>query len=192
MAKRQQRRNNPLEDRMERRRQLPKVPVTLPSGKALELSFGSHSDLQQAIIEEFLPRYGNGAEVLYVGDSAKKSLLMEEEALTQFGFFELVHDELPDVVAYDPVKNWLYLIEAVHSSNPISKPRRLTLERMTEKCVAPRVYVSVFRDRKSMRNLLAEIIWGTHVWIVESPNHLIHFDGARFLGPYVPMVVPPK
>ncbi len=181
-----------LEDRMERRRQQRKVPVKLPSGKTLKLSFGPHNDLQRAIIEEFLPRYTHGAEVLYIGDTAKKSLLMEEAKLNTLGFFELAHDALPDVVAYDANHNWLFLIEAVHSSNPISKLRHLMLERMTEKCTAPRVYVSVFRDRRSLRDWLLEISWETEVWLVESPDHLIHFDGEKFLGPFTPTIVPQK
>ncbi len=29
-----------------------------------------------------------------------------------------------------------------------------------------------------------EVASGTEVWIAESPGHLVHFDGARLLGPY--------
>ncbi len=47
-----------LADRIERRRQQRKVPVRLPSGKSLELSFGAHNELQKAVVEEFLPRFG--------------------------------------------------------------------------------------------------------------------------------------
>lgn len=43
------------------------LPVKLPSGVTLEFSPGPHNQLQKAVIEEFLPRYGYGAEVLYVG-----------------------------------------------------------------------------------------------------------------------------
>jgi adenine-specific DNA-methyltransferase len=28
------------------------------------------------------------------------------------------------------------------------------------------------------------ISWETEVWIADNPDHLIHFDGERFLGPY--------
>jgi len=31
---------------------------------------------------------------------------------------------------------------------------------------------------------LSEISWETEVWVAEAPSHLIHFYGARFLGPY--------
>ena len=35
-----------------------------------------------------------------------------------------------------------------------------------------------------MRNFLSEIDWETEVWVADAPDHLIHFDGERFLGPY--------
>lgn len=35
-----------------------------------------------------------------------------------------------------------------------------------------------------MARYLVEIAWETEVWIADSPSHLIHFDGERFLGPY--------
>ena len=33
------------------------------------------------------------------------------------------------------------------------------------------------------------IAWESEVWIAEDPDHMIHFNGERFLGPY-PDVVP--
>jgi len=100
------------------------------------------------------------------------------------GFKDLAHDMLPDVVVYDAERNWLFLIEAVHSSNPISALRHVALEQFTVECTAPRVYVSVFENRASLRKWIADISWETEVWLVESPSHLIHFDGDKFLGPY--------
>jgi len=60
---------------------------------------GRHNDLQKAIIEAFLPRYGFGAEVLYVGDTSDTYLHLEKEKLAQLDFFELSHEELPDIIA---------------------------------------------------------------------------------------------
>ncbi|MDD1777834.1 MAG: restriction endonuclease [Candidatus Helarchaeota archaeon] len=173
-----------LKDRMERRRQQNKVPVKLPDGQQLDLTSGPHNVLQKAIIENFLPRFVPGSEILYVGDTAKKSLIKDDKRIKELGFFELAHETLPDVVAYDPKKNWIFLIEAVHSSNPISKLRHLNLERLTENCIAPRIYVSVFKDRQSLRNWILDISWETEVWLTDEPDHLIHFDGEKFLGPY--------
>jgi hypothetical protein len=40
-----------------------------------------------------------------------------------------------------------------------------------------------------MRSFLTQISWETEVWVAGDPEHLIHFNGERFLGPY-PDVMP--
>lgn len=174
----------PLSQKLKRERSLKKVQVTLPTGGELSFSAGEHNDLQKAIIEEFLPRYGFEAEILYVGDTSDKYLYLEKERLEELNFFELAHEELPDVVAYSKKKNWLYLIEAVHSSGPISEIRLIQLEKLTENCKADIVYVTAFLDRKKFRQFMADIAWETEVWIADNPDHMIHFNGDKFLGPY--------
>lgn len=174
----------PLSQKLKRQREIHKVSVTLPSGGKLEFSAGEHNDLQKSIIEDFLPRYGYGADVLYVGDTADKYLHLEKEQLEALNFFEISHEELPDVIAYSKTKNWLYLIEAVHSSGPISEIRLLQLQELTKKCKAEIVYVTAFLTRPKFRQFMVDIAWETEVWIADNPDHLIHFNGDKFLGPY--------
>jgi hypothetical protein len=50
----------------------------------------------------------------------------------------------------------------------------------------PLVFVTTFLMRTAMVRHLAEISWKTEVWVAESPTHMIHFDGERFLGPQKP------
>ena len=118
------------------KRDIAKVQVKLAKDKTLEFSPGEHNDLQKAIIEEFLPRYGYEAEVLYVGDTSDKYLYLEKKKLQNLNFFEISHEQLPDVVAYSKSKNWLYLIEAVHSSGPIDQLRLIQLQNLTKECSA--------------------------------------------------------
>jgi len=174
----------PLNQKLKRQREIQRVKVTLPSGGKLEFSAGEHNDLQKAIIEEFLPRYGFGSEVLYVGDTSDKYLHLETEKLEKLNFFEISHEELPDVIAYSKQKNWLYLIEAVHSSGPISEIRLLQLEKLTMNCKTDIVYVTAFLDRPKFRKFMADIAWETEVWIADNPDHMVHFNGDKFLGPY--------
>ncbi len=168
---------------LDRTRDIVRIPITV-QGKTLEFSNGEHNFLQKAIIEEFLPIYGYGAEVLYVGDTADKYLHLAQEKLDELGFFKLDHGELPDVVAYSESKNWLYLIEAVHSSGPISENRLLELKKLTKNCKADIVYVTAFLDRATFRTWVKDIAWETEVWIADNPTHLIHFNGDKFMGPY--------
>ncbi len=173
-----------LSEKLKRKRKLKKIPVILPSGKKIKFSIGLHNDLQKAIVEEFLPLYGYGAEVLYIGDTANKYLHLDQIALEQLNFFEISHDELPDIIAYSKSKNWLYLIEAVHSSGAISELRLMQLKKLTKKCKADIIYVTAFLDRPTFRKFVAYIAWETEVWIADNPEHLIHFNGDKFLGPY--------
>lgn len=170
-------------DLLDRTRDIVRIPITV-QGKTLEFSNGEHNVLQKAIIEEFLPIYGYGAEVLYVGDTADKYLHLAQAKLDQLGFFKLDHGELPDVVAYSESKNWLYLIEAVHSSGPISENRLLELKKLTKNCKADIVYVTAFLDRATFRTWVKDIAWETEVWIADNPTHLIHFNGDKFMGPH--------
>lgn len=174
----------PLSQKLKRERQISKVEVLLPSGGLLTFSIGEHNDLQKAIIEDFLPRYGFESEVLYVGDTSDKYLYLEKEKLEKLNFFQISHEELPDVIAYSKKKNWLYLIEAVHSSGPISEIRLLQLQKLTKDCKADIVYITAFLTRSKFRQFIADIAWETEVWIADNPDHLVHFNGDKFLGPY--------
>ena len=45
--------------------------------------------------------------------------------------------------------------------------------------------------RRTMQTFVSHIAWESEVWIAEDPDHMIHFNGERFLGPY-PDVMPKK
>ena len=177
--------NVSLKERLNREREMLLVPVKLPSGEEIVFSAGEHNQLQKSIIEEFLPRFGYSSEILYVGDTADKFLYLKNDRLEELGFFELSHDKLPDVVAYSESKNWLYLIEAVHASNPITEMRKLVLDQLTSNLKSSIIYITAFNDRNVFRKFAKEIAWETEVWIADNPSHMIHFNGDKFLGPHL-------
>ena len=37
--------------------------------------------------------------------------------------------------------------------------------------------------RDEFRRHVADIAWETEVWIASDPDHLVHFNGEKFLGP---------
>lgn len=178
--------NRNLSKELARERDIDQIPVSLPNGQKLQLSFGEHNQLQKAIIEEFLPRFGFGAQVLYVGDTSKKTLIKYQDQLENLGFFDLNHDQLPDIVAFSKERQWLYLIEAVHSSGPLSEVRLLELKENLKSCKVPMVFVTAFLTRGEFRKWAADIGWESEVWIADNPDHMIHFNGDKFLGPYSP------
>lgn len=173
-----------LASKLSRARDLARVPVRISADVTLTFSAGGHNDLQKEIIESFLAIYGHESKVLYVGDTAKKNLFVDKQGLKEINFFELAHDKLPDVVAYSEKNNWLYLIEAVTTANPITELRRSTLINLAAKCTADLIFITAFPDRNTYRKFARDIAWETEVWIADAPEHMIHFNGDKFLGPY--------
>lgn len=110
--------------------------------------------------------------------------MFEADTLAALGVVVDEHGKMPDLVLYLPDKEWLVLIEAVDSHGPVDAKRRAELAELFAGATAGLVYVSCFPSRATMRRYLARIAWETEVWCADNPTHLIHFDGARFLGPY--------
>ena len=173
-----------LAELLARKRNIEQIPVVLPGGKSLKLSLGEHNILQKEIIEQFLPRFGSQCEVLYIGDTLNKMLHIDEVALKGLSFFKLSHDVLPDIIAYSKKNNWLYLIEAVHSSGPMSEIRVHELKKLLKECKAELIFVTAFLTRVAFRKWTMDIAWETEAWIADNPDHLIHFNGHKFLGAY--------
>jgi len=165
-------------------REMQMIPVTITDGHEISLTPGDHSILIKQIITEFAPRYAPGAEVIYVGDTGDKIGFFNQERLAELGVTVDRHGKMPDVVLYYAVKNWLLLIESVTSHGPVDAKRHNELAALFSTAGPGLVYVTAFPNRGIMARYLGEISWETEVWCADSPTHLIHFDGERFLGPY--------
>lgn len=164
-------------------RDLSRVPLKLSDGKVLLLSPGKHNEVQAAVVEEFASRFAQKSILLYVGDTEKKDLHIDKKALEKIGIPISAHSKLPDIVIYDESKNWLYLIEAVTSHGPMTPKRIIELDDFLKDCKAGKIYVSAFPDFAEFKKHTSAIAWDTEVWIMEFPEHMIHFNGDRFLGP---------
>jgi len=167
-----------------RERAMVLIPVRLPSGKELRITAGGQNELVKKIVEEFCPRFTPGGVLVYVGDTGKKQRHLDERYLSGLGLTFDEHGKMPDVIVHTPEKNWLILIEAVTSHGPIGLKRHNELKELFKGTKAGLVFVTAFLTRQAMTRYLAEIAWETEVWIAETPSHIIHFNGERFLGPY--------
>lgn len=168
----------------QKRRVSSAVPLKLISGETVRLSPGKHNELQVAVIEEMGPRFAPGAEILYLGDTASKYVVCEQEKFAALGVPLDRHDKLPDIVLHDQEANWLFLIEAVTTHGPISEKRHAELQAMFARCPFGLVYVTAFLTRSDFRKYAGDIAWETEAWISDNPGHMIHFNGPKFLGPY--------
>ena len=131
-----------------------------------------------------LPASHRGSVLVYVGDAGDKWGYFDVDLLAELGVNVDSHGKMPDVVLYYTEKNWLLLVESVTSHGPVDGKRHDELTNLFAKSKPELVYVSAFPNRAVMGQYLSEIAWETEVWVADAPSHLIHFDGARFLGPY--------
>lgn len=173
-----------LKQRYARERTMKRIPVTIAAGKTITLSPGGQNVLIEHILKEFSDRFTPGGHAVYVGDTDEKFAYFDEAFLTKLGVEIEAHGKMPDVVIYHKEKNWLVLIEAVTSHGPVDGKRRGELKRLFKGAKPGLVFVTAFLDRKAMVKYLGDISWETEVWIADAPDHLIHFNGERFLGPH--------
>ena len=166
----------------ENKRKLTKMPVII-NGEKFEFSTGKHNELQKAIIEEFAPRFAQNSIVLYVGDTKDKDLYKDNELLKKLKISMGEHEKLPDVILYQEDKKWDYFIEAVTSVGPISPKRILEINEMTKKCDLGKIFVTAFIDMKTFKKFAEDLAWETEVWLSEMPDHMIHLNGDKFVGP---------
>ena len=171
-----------LTEAYEKERSMNLIPVTI-DGEEIKLSAGKHNEVQAAVIEQFAPRFTGGAKVLYLGDTANKGLHINKEYLEQIGIPITEHSKLPDVIIYDEERDWLFLIEVVTSHGPVSPKRMLELEDFLKDSKVGKIYVTAFPDKSEFKKHIADIAWETEVWIADNPDHMIHFNGDRFIGP---------
>ncbi|MFZ4591579.1 MAG: BsuBI/PstI family type II restriction endonuclease [Ignavibacteria bacterium] len=161
------------------------IPLKLADGSIIELSPGKHNEVQAAIVTQFASRFANDGALIYLGDTANKNLYMDEVLLKKLGIPITQHSKLPDVIIYIKPKKWLFLIEAVTSHGPVSPKRMMELEELLKNCNLGKIYVSAFPDMSEFKRHSANIAWETEVWLMDVPDHMIHFNGDKFIGPHL-------
>lgn len=172
-----------LRDKYSQKRKFEMLSVKLANGTELDFSPGKHNEVQITVIQQFAPRFAPGSILLYVGDTANKDLYSDIEGLNQLSIPFDEHSKLPDIVLYDKDRKWLFLIEVVTSHGPVSPKRIIELEALLKECKAGKVYVTAFPDFREFKKHTDDIAWETEVWLAEIPDHMIHFNGNRFVGP---------
>lgn len=171
-----------LREKYAAERDLHRIPMII-EGNEYYLSPGAHNEVQSAVVEEFAPRFAPGGKLLYIGDAEDKDLYVNTAGLEALKLPITEHSKLPDIVISDEKRGWLFLIEVVTSHGPVSAKRVVELEEFTKDCPYGIVYVTAFPNAKEFKKHVDDIAWETEVWLSDTPDHMIHFNGDRFIGP---------
>lgn len=171
-----------LRDKYAAERDIHRIPLII-EGEEYYLSPGAHNEVQAAVVEEFASRFAPGGKLLYIGDTEDKDLYANITGLEALHLPITEHSKLPDIVISDEKRGWLFLVEVVTSHGPVSAKRLIELEDFTKDCPYGIVYVTAFPNAKEFKKYVGDIAWETEVWLSDTPDHMIHFNGDRFIGP---------
>ena len=151
---------------------------------SFSLGRSPHNKLQKLILEKFARYFAPGAELLYIGDTADKTLCKNDERMKELGIdiFEQT-SKIPDIILYDSKNNRVLLIEAYNSTGEFSIDRvnqikeSLNLSSDTE--IA---FITAFLDTSKMLKVYKKIAWDTDIWVAEDETHMTHKNGDKFIG----------
>lgn len=92
-------------------------------------------------------------------------------------------EDVARLLVYREDKDWLYFIESGTSVGPMDNKRIVELQELTKNVKSGKIFVTAFLDFKTFKKFLESLAWDTEVWMVDMPDHMIHLNGDRFLGP---------
>lgn len=161
------------------------IPIKIREDLEISLSPGEHSLLIKDIIQNMAPRFLPGAHLVYVGDTGEKWGYFDELLAAEIEISVDHHGKMPDVIFFLREKKWLAIIESVTSHGPVDVKRLIELESLFKSTTHHKIYITAFPNKQTMARYTTEIAWETEVWIAENPTHMIHFNGNKFLGPYL-------
>ena len=75
------------------------------------------------------------------------------------------------------------LLRPVTSHGAVSSKRVIELQEMLKQSSAIPIFVSAFPDFRTFTRYASEIAWETEVWVADNSDHMIHFNGEKFLRP---------
>ena len=173
---------------------LPKGYDVICGNITVKLGLSAHNKLQKQILEEFVPNFASGAELLYIGDTSDRTLQRDDKRLSQLGI-KILEDtsKLPDIILYDADKNRIIYVEAYSSTGEFNKDR---VDYINTYCSYKNdievAFVTAFATTKKMLQVYPKIAWDTEIWIAEEATHLTHKNGGELplpCGTVVPMEV---
>ncbi len=143
------------------------------NGEVFSYASGRRNSLLVDIFEVLVPYRVQDSVLLYVHDRINDLLIYEYKVLERLGVPSVFGNQLADVVLYQPERNRLYLVYAINRFGPLYKQRKDETEKLLKQCSADRAYVSVVYNRSDYGHYAPFIAWGSQVWMVQIPDHVV-------------------
>lgn len=166
------------------------VQVRFPNGETRALSAGPSSVIAKAVIEEFAPRFLKKPHVLWLSESGNKVVARDEKLAASLGIVIDQSKALPDIILIDLGDDaggsdlLVVFVEVVASDGPINRQRKEALTIIAKDAgfeVEHLAFMTAFLDRSTsqFKKAVVEIAWGTYIWLVSEPEHIIDFRSGK-------------
>lgn len=166
------------------------VQVRFPNGETRALSAGPSSVIAKAVIEEFAPRFLKKPHVLWLSESGNKVVARDEKLAAALGIVIDPSKALPDIILIDLGDDaggsdlLVVFTEVVATDGPINRQRKDALTTIAieagfeEEHLA---FLTAFLDRSTsqFKKAIVEIAWGTYIWLVSEPEHIIDLRSGK-------------
>lgn len=67
----------------------------------------------------------------------------------------------------------------------MSYKRLIEIKEMIKGSSIKPIYITAFPDFNTFKKHASDIAWETEIWISSFPDHMIHMNGDKFMGPRV-------
>ena len=146
----------------------------------MQLRTSIRDKLTESFIGRFVPKFVPGGEVVYAKDGSSN---INETLIQELGIALDSDQSMPDAMVYCRKRNWLFVAESATGNGLIDEEHLKKLVRRFGTASAGLIFVSVFQSRSRLAEHPSFPAWKTAVWAADEPEHMIHFDGSRFMGP---------
>lgn len=136
-----------------------------------------------AVLTEFCSRFAPRGRVLWVNEVGEEPAYKRPDAFHYLKLRSPPWHDLPNIVISDEKRNWLFLIDIPRIRSQMNGERCAVLEKIFRGHGLGLVFLNAFKNRRELGDLLLDLPWQTVAWIAEEPDHMIHFNGGRLLGP---------
>ncbi|MBI3462438.1 MAG: hypothetical protein HY000_05170 [Planctomycetes bacterium] len=136
--------------------------------------------LIRSVLKDFRSRFAPHSEILWVRERDGERIDISRAHLLRYGIESLRHADLPDVGMLNLDRHWLFLVDARNFRSP---ERCEVLKELFSSSPFALVIITAFRSRLDIQDSISEPVWGTAAWFSSEPDHLIHFDSSRLIGP---------
>jgi hypothetical protein len=166
------------------------VSVVFPNGEIRQLSAGPSSIIAKAVIEQFASRFLRQPHVLWLSESGNKVVARDEKLAASLGIAIDPSKALPDIILVDLGDNpdgsemLVVFTEVVATDGPVNRQRKKALTKLAREAGFEDehlAFMTAFLDRATsqFKKAIVEIAWGSYVWLVSEPEHVIHLRNEK-------------